>query len=392
MKKQIFIIIGAIIVLVLILIWAYLLVFGTPKSAADIYADLGLGGEVDPDLVVIPEPVVKEETPLVNIKGEKLRQLTTRPVAGFKEVQTGTNGSSLYYIEMGTGHLYSIDLATGAESRLSGTTIAQANQAAFSNDGTYVAISALGPSKNKALFVGKLDAGAGSLIQEFTETVHDFSISDSDELLYSITDDQSLLAYAYNLRTGGKKNIFSVPFREATIVWGSTATSSHFVYPKTTYALLGFLYEIKNANLTRLPLGGFGFSALANSEVVLYTAHAGAVPKSYFYDLKTKTTSPLETILLPEKCYLANTGTTFFCGSESVPVPYEFPDSWYMGAMGFKDILWAVSASRLTSELLLDTYASTNREVDVINLELNPTSDFLYFTNKNDNTLWLYEI
>ncbi len=392
MKKQIFIIIGAIIVFVLILIWAYLLVFGTPKTTEDVYSDLGLAGEEDTSVIPVPLPVSPEELPQVVIAGAKLRQLTTKSVAGFREINNGTSSASiLYYSERGTGHIYTINLSTGEESRLSGTTIAQAYEAAFSSDGKYAAITSVGSSKNRSLFVGEINKAANSLDEIFTETVHDFSLSGTKEVLYTITNGQGLTAYSYNIETDSKKTLFTVPFREATILWGDTATSSHYIYPKTTYALSGFLYEAKGDTLNRLPVDGLGFSAIANSEIILYTKAKGITPTSYVYDRKTKTTKTLNTVLLPEKCYLPNAGTTFVCGSESVILPYEFPDEWYKGNIGFKDLLWEISATDMASKLLVDTF-DTAREIDVINLERNQNETAFYFINKNDNSLWTYEI
>ena len=147
MNKQVFIIIGSVIVLILLAVWVYLLFFGTADTADDVFANLGLNGEEDTTIVVAP--IVEEEQPLVNMERPKLRQLTTKPVAGFNEVQhTASSTPVLYYAEMGTGHIYTINLQSGEEVRISGTTIAQANEALFSHDGATVAIASFSNTKN----------------------------------------------------------------------------------------------------------------------------------------------------------------------------------------------------------------------------------------------------
>jgi hypothetical protein len=393
MKKQIFIITGAVIVLILILVWAYLLVFGTPKTTEEIYTDLGLRGEEN--TMIEPLPPVEEtpEKPLVQVTGEKLRQLTTKAVAGYKEVAAAAGADPvIYYVEKGTGHIYSINLKTGAEARLSGTTIAQTSEADISKTGSFVVVASQGSNKNKSIFVGELNTTENSLDEIFTETVHDFTLADSSgELLYTLPNEQSLVAYSYNISADTKKTLFTVPFREATIVWGNTATSSHYIYPKTSYALSGFLYEAKGSSLTRLPVEGFGFSAIANNEIILYSAHAGTAPASYVYNRKAKTKEKLNTVLLPEKCDLPESGTEFICGSEAINLPYEFPDQWHKGQLHFKDIMWSVTASSMTSTMLVDTFDSA-REIDITMLEVNDNRSRVYFINKNDNTLWMYEI
>ena len=58
MKKQIFIVAGTLIVVLLLAVWGYLFFFGTPESADDVFANLGLNGEVDTNYV--PPPVVEQ--------------------------------------------------------------------------------------------------------------------------------------------------------------------------------------------------------------------------------------------------------------------------------------------------------------------------------------------
>src|SRR3989344_796590 len=89
MNKKFFIIGGLAVILLLLGVWVYLLVYGAPATTDDIFANLGTEGEVTEGDIVVP-PAVIEESPVVNVDAGRLRQLTTGPVAGFREVQLST--------------------------------------------------------------------------------------------------------------------------------------------------------------------------------------------------------------------------------------------------------------------------------------------------------------
>lgn len=392
MKQQVFIIIGAVIVLLLVAVWAYLLFFGTPETAEDVFAELGLSGSED--TFVVPPPIVAEETPNINMGRAKLRQLTTKPVIGFTEVATATNTpSSLYYAEMGTGHIFSINLASGEEVRLSGTTVPKASQAEISKDGTIVAIASPTNSKNLNLSLGVLGTttGADLVLSNFTAQVSDFSIASSGELLFAEQGETNTTASAFDLATGKERVIFTIPYREARIEWGEEVGDSHYAYPKASYALEGFLYEAKGGSLSRLPVDGFGFTAKANEDLIVYTASVQQVPTTYLYNRNTKEERALDSYVLPEKCLIPPTGLLIFCAQESILMPYESPDTWYQGNLSFKDSIYLVNAEDFTADLFVNTFTESKREIDIVNMQVGVDGTAAYFINKNDNTLWMYE-
>ncbi len=393
MKQQIFIIAGALIVLILILVWVYLLFFGTPKSAQDVFSEFGLNGEVDNSIVEAPVEI--EEVSTSPTERPKLRQLTTKLVAGFREVKNN-NIPLVYFVEKGTGHLYSINPRDGEEVRLSGTTIPNTYKAAISSEGNFMAVSSFTNSKNQPLVVGEISTSSGALelVEGFKQNVRDFSISDSNELLYAMTVNSGLSGYAYDLETAKSKELFKLPFIEATIQWSKLGSlGSQYLYPKPSYALEGSLFEAKNNKVSRLPVDGFGFSALANDDIIIYSSTEGEKAISTIFNRETGVGEKLNTLVMPEKCFLPDSGYDLVCANESVQVPFEFPDVWYSGEFSFKDSLYLISSKELLSaELMVDTLTTSGRELDITNLQTGVNKTEIYFTNKNDDSLWIYEI
>ena len=362
------------------------------------------------DEVTVPEQNIIATTTTVTTRA-KLRQITTKPVAGFREIiSDNTNAESesqlptVYWVEMGTGHIYASDLETKTENRISGTTVGDVNLADISPKGDFVAFGKREYSKNYPLLVSKIDPGEENLsLREVAAKAEQFSISaDGKHLLFANKTDYGLTGVAYNLTTQNRSDLFKIPFHEATIQWGSAINSPVYVYPKTSYMLDGFLLEINNGVTKRLSASGIGFSALANSQVILYTSNEKNIPTSHIVDRKTKTDHPLSLSLLPEKCVGTQAISFLICATDrNTTLPSQFPDTWYQGSLRFQDSLWFIRLEddEVSWELLTDTTKNelnptenSGREIDITNIQLGNSSRVVYFINKNDNTLWMYEL
>lgn len=392
MKKALFIIGGSLLVLLLAAIWLYVMFIGTPTSIDEIFN--GFAGDDTPLTDPLP-PVATTtpEEPRVNVNGEALRQLTTKPIIGFREVQATTSSAAqVFYAEAGTGHIYSIDLQTGTERRVSGTTIAEARKADFTDDGQYVTIVS-GYGTGQKTYLGSISTSSESLTQiPFQNRVEDFTITPAGTLLYTVREAVTS-GRAYTFTTGRDELLFTLPFREAMVSWGQEKGDAHYAYPKPAHLLEGFLYKIKNGTLSRMPVAGYGLNVFTTHGIIGISRHQGQVHESYFLNEGTQTRTDLR--LLPEKCTGSRVDTSrFWCASGAGPTGFDFPDTWYSGELSFKDSLYALE---LTGDfnsitLLVDTFKRTNRDIDIIDLSLGKSENRLYFINKNDQTLWTYDL
>ncbi len=396
MNKPIFIIIGALIILVLIFIWVYLLFFGTPKTVTEVFTDFGGSSETVIDQNNNIDLATTSDNTVINTERKKLRQLTTKQVAGFSEIDEPITASlpSLYYVEMGTGHVYSIQLETGEEKRLSGTTVASVNTAIVSPKGDYVVMGNRNNTKTFPLTIGKISTSSTDLqIEEFSNSAEQFKISnDGKELLYATRESTGLGGHVYSFAKKSDKVLFNLPFHEANIQWGSQSNETHYLYPKASYSLEGFLYQVTNGKMSRLPADGFGFSGLATKDKIVYSISEGNSLKNYTYNRNNNARESLPVRILPEKCIISNSTSNLVCAFEETnDLPFEFPDAWYQGKLNFKDSLWLISGTDNDLKFLVNTFKETNREVDITDLKSGSSDRAIYFINKNDNTLWMYE-
>lgn len=394
MSQKNLILVGLGILIILLGVWVYLMFFAPDHKANDIFTDLGQSGEIDNSLVI--EPVASSSEPVVNMDRPRLRQLTTRPIIGFTEVQaTSSDPIAIYYAEAGTGHIYKINLTSGEEIRVSNSTIGEASVASFSKDGAAVAIRANNNLRANDLNISLVKNEPSEFEKVVLEKkVYDFTLVSSTTLLYTTKEPTGMVVYSRNWQTGTEKVLFTIPFFEANIAWGKTENDPQIVYPKPSYLLEGYLYQFSKGKVERLPAAGFGLTAINTPNYIVYSITKDSKPVSLIYNRKTKEKMEAQYILLPEKCVNDTKEPNYlWCAVQwDKPVNFDFPDNWYRGNISFSDILVKIDLREYGSEYLVDILKESKREVDVTSMSIGDSETALYFINKNDNTLWMYEL
>jgi|AntRauTorckE6833_2_1112554.scaffolds.fasta_scaffold19644_2 hypothetical protein len=389
MKRSYFIAIATTLALVLIAVWVYILFFSNTSQQEESFAELNLNDTTDstiPANTPEPEPVVD----VVNI--EKLRQLTTKPVVGFTEiVDESGEVDSIYYTEAGTGHVYSINLTSGKEERISGTTFANIKKSDITPNGQYILIET-GLGNNREFVLGEFSTSTNEYIfNTVADDIYNFTATKDNNFLFTAKLGSKLQATHYYPISETAEIIFEIPFVEAAVRWGDLAIDTHYVYPKASARLEGYLYQARDNKLKRLPVAGRGLSAIGNQESVLYSTQVDRDYLTRIYDLETKETVDLEVIFgaIIDKCVNYPAKKTFICGTSNEPQDQNTPDDWYKGETTYSDSLWEVDASSLSFKKLVDVPEESGRNIDSINLEIGASQQSVFFQNKSDMTLWM---
>ncbi|MBP6881081.1 MAG: hypothetical protein KBC35_00430 [Candidatus Pacebacteria bacterium] len=395
MKRPLLIIIGIVLVLVLVAVWVYILFFKAPATDDGAFADLNFGDTTDTSYVPTDSNTT-EEQPVVDVVGtERLRQLTTRPVVGYQDItKTASSTPLVYYVESGTGHIFSINLKSGEEKRISGTTIPSARKAAITSSGQFVMLQS-GSGNNAEFVVGRFSSTSESIdIKLLGETIVDFTDTSDNTFLYAVKTIDSVVAKEYNPVKDTTKTLFTVPFREAAIAWGKNANDTHYVYTKASNQLEGYLYQVTKGVLNRLPIEGYGLSAAGNTDGVLYSEQDGEDGyKTFAYTPTDNEIISLPLTIIPEKCTpLHKDQYSLICGGLFFAYESTMPDSWYKGVESFSDDLWRVSTVSGSAEHLISVTTESARNIDMINLQTSSDDARAYFIDSHNNTLWLFEL
>ncbi len=391
MKRPLFVIIGSVIVLVLIFVWVYILFFSEPKVGDESFADLGFGDTTDTSYDPTIGTGTEETEPIVDVSGpERLRQLTTRPVVGYQDVQKAPSSTpAVYYVESGTGHIFSIDLVSGEERRISGTTIPASREAVITPDGQFL-MARSGSGNGAKIIVGEIDPMQESVsIGTIDERIVSFTATTDNTFLYAVQTGDSVIAKEYDPTTASAKNLFTTPFREAVIAWGKSAADTHHFYPKAAAQLEGYGYQVTKGKIDRLPADGYGFSLRGSSAGVLYSEQVNYDYRSFIYNTSLDTTFPAPLLLIPEKCAaLTLTPANLVCGGQFGMNGESLPDNWYQGIISFADGLWLIDVENGLVEELVNITSESGRQLDVTGVLVSSDDQRLYFTNSHDNYLW----
>ncbi len=393
MKRTTFIILGIGIIILLFSFWVYSLLYGTPKSIGEVFPDFALFGGSNTDQMPIEETPVVTEQPVVDVIEARLRQLTMRPVIGYTEVySTSTEPRSVLYAEAGTGHIFQIDMDSGVETRLSNITVPTASEAVFDPDGQFAAIRSGYAAQNSIILIDLRDQTQPAS-DDLAYDIKDMTFLSSGELAFTEDGAYGTVGKAIDPISRTERELFSAPFFAATMIWNSRPDSSIYIYPKASSRLNGYLYEIRNSGLVRLPIDGAGLTALGNRDYISFNKLVDRNQEPFVYSALNGTVDSSPIMTLPEKCDFSTLDPSMmYCGHELTEYPYTFPDDWYKGLRSFNDYIWKINLEFQSASQLINPLQSAGREIDIITLKVGAGDKMLYFINKHDKTLWVYEI
>lgn len=380
--KKILITVGIVLILSIIAAWGYLFVYGTPQNSDEVFAKFGLGGEER-------EPTVMPETTIVDVGGttssgaiQRLRQLTTRPVAGATFTGTG-----ILYVEQGTGHIYHINFSSGGETLISGTTLPKTYKAVFSEGGAYVAITTLEDEVPKTV-VGSVttENGGGALEGSLLppgSTEIEFGTATAT-VMYLLENVTGSVGYVYDIGKKTSTQVFAIPLRDVRVIWGNPV----YIYTSPSTYQNGHIYMLKSGALSYVTRGAPGLLGFRyNNDLLVTEKLSNGNVVTY---VNGNEDERLALYVVPEKCVVAESG--LFCGvPREIPQGQSFPDNWYKGSITLSDSLWSIDVDGGTADPLSDFLEESGREIDVKKIGTNETGEYIYFINKNDNTLWMFD-
>ncbi len=377
MKKSTLIITVVIIMTVVLSVWGYFLLYGTPKTVTDVFTNFGFG--VNENLIY--EPTI--DSPNTSNSGESLealRQLTINPVAGAVVI-----GNNARYVEKGTGHIFEINVSTKAEQLISGTVIPLTRTAVFSADGSGVAITT--GERAEEVVVGQLTGGGAGLVPvALPEGSYAVGFSASSSVVnYLLPEGEGASAFSYGLASRSSNRLFSIPFREARVLWGSPT----YLYTTPSAAAKGYLYRLNNKDLQFVTTGDYALMPIPVADSLILTRRSNNTLVS---SIITAGATPLATSLLTEKCVAHPIELNLvFCASPEAPITGNQPDNWYMGKQSFSDNLYVIDIQTGSINTLSNLLVTSGREIDVHSIGISADGHYLYFTNKNDGTLWVFD-
>lgn len=383
MRNTILLISGGVVLSCLFAVWMYLLIFDAPENTQEVFADLGLGGAP-----TSPPPPATDTTPPApatrDLVPRGTTQLTTTPVANARFIG-GATTTEIYYAAAGTGHVYTIDLDSGEETRIHNATYPRITDATFAPDGSAVVLQ----SDRVGTPVAYLESLSGS----GTTTPHslppaatNYTFQGADTLLYTVPSEEGLAIISYSLSARTTRTLATIPFTDIKLI---TAGGRVYFYNTPSPHYQGMFFEIQDGSFTPRTGAHYELAGMVNG--------TGTVVTRYDFDresiVSAQGTTTLAAVAVPQKCAFSRAnGNYLWCGAEVGAYEREELQSWRQGLETSRDMLFKINTRTGAAQVATDFVRSTGREVDVVKVHTHPTNeDSVLFVNKIDNTLWLHQ-
>ncbi|GEM_PF-6083129 len=213
-----------------------------------------------------------------------------------------------------------------------------------------------------------------------------------NKIFYLLEDASGSVGFLANPDGSQRQQIFESPARE----WRASGINGQgiLIQTKPSFLFPGLAYILNsNGEMRKILDGIFGLSALISPDVskAVYSGSTQGRISFNLFDLNGRQTSDLSDFggTFPEKCVWSKKNPIIlYCAMpEVIPEGFAYPDSWYQGAISFSDALWEINVSDGRIFPL-----SQLENIDATNLFLDETEKFIFFTNKNDYSLWVFEL
>ena len=314
------------------------------------------------------------------------------------------------YIERQSGNVFSYLVRAGTLTRTSNKTLPSIQTASWLPDGSLAFVRYLSGNDFSTINTYALAANGSSgemLIGQSTTTKQNVSVGGfflPQNLVDIAVSGANILSLASGVngsvasltRTDGTRatTVFTMPLSSSRVSFAGKNQYLAFTKPSATLPGSAFLID-GTGHFSRIAGPKIGLVALASpsGKWVLVSSIEDNAMRMELVNAATGEILPLPIATIAEKCVWTADDSTIYCGVPVNPsVGFNYPDDWYQGAIAFNDRIWKVQVSGRYAQLVLDFPAETKNSLDAEALAINPAGTVLVFVNKNEGSLWSYQL
>ena len=335
-------------------------------------------------------------TTYVNSATSPLTKIATLPIAGAESFERKTAGTAttttiVRYTDRATGHTMDYNTTTRILATASNTTIPTIYRAWWSG-GNLLAQFLDKDKQTIKTYAGILPTTSTSTValsgSFLANDIYNLAISPKGNRVFYLQAGDNAVGAIANIDGSKRNQIFTFPFNEWATQWPNENTITLTTKPSSNIA--GFMYLLSSTGVMTKALGGINGLTTRTSPSLnysLYSESTGGGISTAIYDLKKGLTTPLNHSTLPEKCLWSTLNKTVaYCAVPTNIAIGNYPDDWYQGNVSFVDNIYKIDVSLPAMQLLYSL--PQDQSIDAINLFLDQKENNLYFTNKNDYSLW----
>lgn len=415
-SQRTILIIGSVIVAVLLLVlgvW-YFVLRGEGQDIADVAAGRGFGN----DLPFFGSPTgstsanlsgdtTGTSTTTVSQPPPRLWRVSATAAAGFSITKAGDT-SLARFIERPTGNVFETNLETGTSTRLTTTLVPQVYRAIWVDD-ERVVLQTLADDRTIETFASTIITSTttnseGSMITsgelqsiKLEDAIHDLLPypDGSGDLVYLVRYEGTLLGIRSDFTGADRSRLWESPLMGWQLKIGSDTL---YLVQHAAGGRTGGSYSLgSSGELTPRLTDVTGLSVVphpSDSAQLLYSsASASQPPRLRVWSSTTQETTTLSVATLAEKCaWDPSAADIVYCGVPRAFPDVTYPDAWYRGEVHFSDYLYRIDVATGAAEPLYFPQEDAGYAVDVTNIRVSDTGDYLLFIDANTQTPWVFRI
>lgn len=306
---------------------------------------------------------------------------------------------SVAFIERRSGNVFSYLVRAGTLTRTNNKTVPGIQSASWLPNGTSAFVRYLSGDDSSTINTYALPAdGSGGALagkQGFFLPQNLSAIAVSSTSVLALASGVNGSA-ASLVRNDGSQTLelFTTPLSALRVSFAGR--NQYLAFTKPSAILPGYAFIVDGTgHFSRIAGPHNGLVALASPlgtfVLVSYTLNGSLQMELVNVTAGETITLPVATIA--EKCVWAADESTIYCGiPTSLSTTYAYPDDWYQGATALSDRIWKIDVSGRFAQLVLDFSAEAKTSLDTETPALNPSQTTLVFVNKNDGSLWGYQL
>jgi len=341
-------------------------------------------------------PVLSPGVPLV--VSARLIKISSGPVAlGEVVVSKAATASSsaqttVSFIERQSGNVFSYSVSAKTLTRTSNKTIPGIQSASWLPNASLAFVRYLSGNTFSTINTYGLPAnGSGGFF--LPQNLADISVSSTSVLTLASGVNGSAVSTE---RTDGThaSEIFTTPLSSIRVSFAGK--NQYLVHTKPSASLAGDAFLVDSAgHFSRIagPLTGLVARASPSGKWVLVSYTLNGAMQMELINTVTGSLFTLPVATIADKCVWTSNDSALYCGVPlNPPADTAYPDDWYQGVVHFSDRIWKIDAVGRYAQLVLDFNKETKDVLDAEALAIDPLATTLVFVNKNDGSLWSYQL
>ncbi|HTR18533.1 MAG TPA: hypothetical protein VMH91_00950 [Candidatus Paceibacterota bacterium] len=215
----------------------------------------------------------------------------------------------------------------------------------------------------------------------------------SDTLYYAIAQPSGISLVSTNWAGQKEKQLYSSPLTQWRLI--TDGDGGVVLLQAPADGVEGYAYRLQKNGSLSLVAQAPGLTLLpdASTTALLFGTSQGGTLSLFTQSSASASPQRLSIQTVADKCaWGPGKSLTAYCGVPTQTGSQQFLDDWYKGIVHTSDTFYEVDAQAASTTLLYDPTGDTQNGLDVEDPMVDPSGQYIAFTNAADQSLWILRI